>query len=176
MPRCAWCYSIKTTDAFEQTATGWLHEVCRDCESKKLKYCGFCGMPIHDSRFYKISTRLYECMDCHEQTLATIRKNALIRTRWKLNQVIKQTKYMSENLIGNLRERLFKAMDGLEAGTMTIETAAQITDVAKTIIESAKVENEYVKLTGTAGSGFIPVSGQILKDPRQLGPAGKAGQ
>lgn len=31
-------------------------------------------------------------------------------------------------------------MDGLEAGTISVETAARITDVARAIIDSAKVK------------------------------------
>lgn len=60
-------------------------------------------------------------------------------------------------------------MDGLEAGTISVETAAQITDVARAIIDSAKVENEFVRLTGTNGSGFIPVIGEVEKDRKQIG-------
>ena len=59
-------------------------------------------------------------------------------------------------------------MDGLEAGTITVETAAQITDVARAIIESARVENEFVRLTGTNGSGFIPVIGEVVKDQKRI--------
>ncbi|MBE7173252.1 MAG: hypothetical protein INR73_21945 [Williamsia sp.] len=62
-------------------------------------------------------------------------------------------------------------MDGLEAGTISLETAAQITDVARAIIDCAKVENEFVKLTGTNDSGFIPV--MEGKDQKQIGPASK---
>ena len=81
---------------------------------------------------------------------------------------------MSENLIGDLRSRLFETMDGLRAGTITAETAAQITDVARAIIDSAKVENEFVRLTGTNGSGFI--AGDVVKDQKQIGQGKKAGQ
>lgn len=60
-------------------------------------------------------------------------------------------------------------MNGLEAGTISVETAAQITDVARAIIDSAKVENEFVRLTGTNGSGIIPVIEGKVKDPKQIG-------
>ena len=175
MPRCAWCEQIKTVDAFGKVYAGMLRVVCRQCERYKLTYCGFCGLPVREGKFYRISDRLNECMDCHEQTLALIRKNELIRAQWKLNQVIKQTNRMSEHLIGNLRERLFRTMDGLEAGTITVETAAQITDVARAIIESARVENEFVKLTGTNGSGFIPVL-EGPGDAGRIGPPDKKGR
>ena len=176
MPRCAWCEHVKPATAFKQSEAGRLREICSECEGLPLVYCGFCGLPVHEGRFYKISDRLHECMDCHEQTLAIIKKNRVIRLIAKLKLLTIQTNRMSEHLIGNLHERLFRTMDGLEARTMTIETAAQITDVAKAIIESAKVENEFVKLTGTTGSGFIPVTGEVVKDPKQLGPSGKVGR
>ena len=83
---------------------------------------------------------------------------------------------MSDHLIGDLRSKLFDTIDGLVAGTISVETAAQITDVARAIIDSAKVENEFVRLTGTVGSGFIPVIGDVAKDQKQIGPAGKAGK
>ena len=173
MPRCAWCEQIKPVDAFRKVYAGNLREVCLECEKQPLTYCGFCGLPIHEGRYYKISDRLHECMDCHEQTEGIIRKNTMLRIRKQIIQVTRNTTNMSEHLIGNLRERLFRTIDGLEAGTITVETAAQITDVARAIIDSAKVENEFIKLTGTNGSGFIPVGGGSVKDVKQSGSSVK---
>lgn len=163
MPRCAWCDHIKPADAFKLGNDGTLREVCNECQGLPLLYCGFCGLPIHSDRFYKISDRLHECIDCHEQTKMIIKRNRAIKLITKLKLLTIQTKNMSEHLIGNLRERLFRTMDNLEAGTITVETAAQITDVARAIIDSAKVENQFIQLTGTNGSGFIPVSGEPIK-------------
>ena len=53
---------------------------------------------------------------------------------------------MPEHLIGDLGEGLFRTMDGLEADTISHETAAQITDVARAIIDSTKVE---INLSGS---------------------------
>lgn len=39
---------------------------------------------------------------------------------------------------------------------MDIARAKAIANVAAAIVNSAKVENEYMKLTGAQGSGFIP--------------------
>ena len=176
MPRCAWCELVKPADAFAKVYAGMLREVCRECEKQPLTYCGFCGLPIHEGRFYKISDRLHECMDCHEQTQSIIRKNTVLRIRKQIISLTRNTTNMSEHLIGDLRSKLFDTMDGLEAGTISVETAAQITDVARAIIDSAKVENEFVRLTGTVGSGFIPVIGDVAKDQKQIGPVGKAGK
>ena len=138
MPRCAWCNHVKTADAFRMSATGSLREICYECEGLSLIYCGFCGLPVHAGRFYRVSDRLHECLDCHEQTQMIIKKNRVLKLITKLNLLTIQTKRMSEHLIGNLRERLFKTIDGLVAGTISVETAAQITDVARAIIDSAK--------------------------------------
>ncbi|MBE7172757.1 MAG: hypothetical protein INR73_19430 [Williamsia sp.] len=63
---------------------------------------------------------------------------------------------------------LFEIIDSFKAGTISAETAAQITDVARAIIDSAKVENQFIQLTGTNGSGFIPVIGEQIKDQKQI--------
>lgn len=39
---------------------------------------------------------------------------------------------------------------------MDINRAKAIANVASAIVNSAKVENEYMKLTGMQGTGFIP--------------------
>lgn len=39
---------------------------------------------------------------------------------------------------------------------MDIARAKAIANVAASIVNSAKVENEYMKLTGAPGTGFIP--------------------
>lgn len=38
---------------------------------------------------------------------------------------------------------------------MEIDRAKAVAEVAKVIIDSAKAENDFIKLTGSAGSGFI---------------------
>jgi hypothetical protein len=61
--------------------------------------------------------------------------------------------------IDDLRDHLFAALEGLadEEKPMDIARAQAIADVAKVIVESAKVEVSYLKVTGALeGSGFIP--------------------
>lgn len=48
--------------------------------------------------------------------------------------------------VDDLREHLFAALDGLRAGTLDVERAKAISDVAQTIINSAKVEVEAARL------------------------------
>lgn len=58
--------------------------------------------------------------------------------------------------ITDLRDHLFAALDGLAAGTMEIDKAKAISDVAQTIINTAKVEVEHIRVAGGRSSGFIP--------------------
>ena len=58
--------------------------------------------------------------------------------------------------VDDLRAHLFATIEGLRAGTMTIETARAISDVSQTIINSAKVEVEASKLVdGTSTPTFL---------------------
>lgn len=62
--------------------------------------------------------------------------------------------------IRDLRTHLFATLEGLrdKDNPMDIERAKAVSDVAQTIINSAKVEVEHLKVTGqTGGSGFIPL-------------------
>lgn len=63
---------------------------------------------------------------------------------------------MSNN-IEDLREHLFETLKALRdpAKPMEIERAKAVSEVAQTIINSAKVEVEYAKATGVKGSEFL---------------------
>jgi hypothetical protein len=60
--------------------------------------------------------------------------------------------------ITELRTELFSALRGLsdKSKPMDIERAKAIADVAQTIINSAKVEVDFVRIAGGKDSGFIP--------------------
>lgn len=62
------------------------------------------------------------------------------------------------NDVNALRTHLFDTIKGLKDGTINIETAQAITGTAQAIINSAKVEVEYVKAGGQVNSGFIPLA------------------
>ncbi len=64
---------------------------------------------------------------------------------------------MSEKTITHLRDRLFDALDGLadKKNPMDIARAEAIAKVAQALIHSCKVENDYMKLSGEQGSGFM---------------------
>lgn len=63
-----------------------------------------------------------------------------------------------QNKIDDLRNHLFATLEALrdEDKPMELERAKTIASVAQTIINSAKVECDFIELTGTRGSGFIP--------------------
>ena len=71
--------------------------------------------------------------------------------------------------IEDLREHLFATLEGLrdKEAPMDIERAKAVAEVAKVIVDSAKVECDHMKLTGGDGSGFIPdARPQVTGGPR----------
>jgi hypothetical protein len=69
--------------------------------------------------------------------------------------------------IEDLREHLFATLDALrdEEKPMELDRAKTIAQVAQTVIDSAKAENEFMKITGAPGSGFIPAPTRSLPAP-----------
>lgn len=61
------------------------------------------------------------------------------------------------NDIAALRKHLFETLADLrdKDKPMDIERAKAVSDVAQVIINSAKVEVEHAKVTGSKGSGFL---------------------
>lgn len=61
--------------------------------------------------------------------------------------------------IADLRDCLFKALDDLSeknASTETIARAKAVSDIAQTLINTAKVEVDYIRATGgKGGTGFL---------------------
>lgn len=60
----------------------------------------------------------------------------------------------------DLRNHLFETLEALkdEAKPMELERAITIAQVAQVLVDTAKVEVAFVKITGSAGSGFIPTA------------------
>jgi len=65
---------------------------------------------------------------------------------------------MPKNKIEDLRNHLFATIEALldQDQPMDIERARAVADVANVVINSAKVEVSYIKLTGHNGTNFIP--------------------
>lgn len=66
--------------------------------------------------------------------------------------------------IEDLREHLFATLDALrdKDNPMDVDRARAVSEVAKQVIDSAKVEVDYLKATGAAESRFLaaPTAGQ----------------
>lgn len=62
-----------------------------------------------------------------------------------------------KNKIEDLRNHLFATLEDLrdDDKPMDIERAKAVAQVAQVIVDSAKAENDFIKLTGGPGSGFI---------------------
>jgi hypothetical protein len=83
-----------------------------------------------------------------------------------------------QNKIQDLRNHLFATLEALrdKDKPMDIERAKAISNVANSLIESAKVEVKYLELIGGKGTGFIseapslPAAGAA--QPRLVGKGG----
>lgn len=76
-----------------------------------------------------------------------------------------------KNKIDDLRNHLFETIEALKDDDkpMDIARAAAIADVAKVIVESAKVEVLFLKTTGALKStDFLPSGEDEIKIRRQL--------
>lgn len=63
---------------------------------------------------------------------------------------------MARNKINDLRDHLFEALERLKDGEIDIQTAKAMADVGQVIINSAKIEIDFIRVTGSnKDSGFI---------------------
>lgn len=63
------------------------------------------------------------------------------------------------NDINALRSTLFETLQELKEGKMDLDRAKVINDTAQTIINTAKAEVDYMRVTGaSSGTEFIPVA------------------
>lgn len=69
-----------------------------------------------------------------------------------------------KNKIDDLRNHLFATLEDLrdKDKPMDIERAEAIAKVAQVMVNSAKVENDFLRITGGDGSGFIPVEKTVI--------------
>lgn len=66
---------------------------------------------------------------------------------------------MAKNKINDLRDHLFETLEALKDPDkpMDIERAKAVADVARVIVDSAKVEVQFLQVTGGLKStGFLP--------------------
>lgn len=67
-----------------------------------------------------------------------------------------------KNKIEDLRNHLFVTIEALldENKPMDLDRAKAVADVAQVMINSAKVEVDFMRVTGGTGSGFIENTGR----------------
>jgi hypothetical protein len=173
MPVCQYCKVDKPDRAFRLwKKCVWdapiLMAVCIYCETQPKKKCMRCDMGLGWEDVYKGGKFVYFCKKCHDRDLQVKAAMARFILTRKLNNLIKKADKMP-NLIGDLRGHLFQTIEGLKDGTISPDIAAQIVDVAKAVIDSARAENEFIALTGSGGSGFIPLQENNLIQLPQIG-------
>lgn len=80
--------------------------------------------------------------------------------------------------INDLRGHLFATLEGLrdKKNPLDIDRAKAVAEVAQTIINSAKVEVEHIKVTGDhVGTGFIAQHPALTETPSPAGQAAPRG-
>ena len=66
---------------------------------------------------------------------------------------------MARNKINDLRDHLFETLERLKDGDIDIDTAKTMAEVSQVIINSAKVEVDYIRITGAnQNTGFIKLT------------------
>lgn len=67
--------------------------------------------------------------------------------------------------INDLRGTLFETLKGIKDGSIDLEKARAINEVSKTIIDTAKVEVDYLKVNGGGESAFVEAVGNQALPP-----------
>lgn len=75
---------------------------------------------------------------------------------------------MSKN-ISDLRDGLFDAMQMLKDGKLTVDQAKAISDMGQVIINSAKVEVDYIKANNGGETPFLEAVGNSNLPPGVVG-------
>ena len=70
---------------------------------------------------------------------------------------------MARNKIEDLRDHLFEIIKMLKENDMELDKAKAIADIAQVIVNSAKVEVDFIKIVHGNGSGFIPLDKRALE-------------
>lgn len=76
---------------------------------------------------------------------------------------------MSNKTIGDLREAMFDTIEGLRSGKITVEQAKAMPDIGQVIINSAKVEVDYIKANNGGETPFLEATGNDNLPPGVTG-------
>lgn len=111
------------------------YKVCKNCNREKYWY----NFPVKKD---KLTGQLFidgiYCLSCVE-------KIAKIKVQIKLGRLMLKAE---KNKMSDLREHLFECLKGVKDGTVTKEQAQTACLVAQTIINTAKVEIDFIKTVG----------------------------
>lgn len=69
--------------------------------------------------------------------------------------------------VADLRETLFSTLEAVKSGALDVEKAKVINEVSKTIVETAKVEVDYIRVVGEGQSQFLPPTGRQPQLPSE---------
>lgn len=61
----------------------------------------------------------------------------------------------NDHTLAGLRAHLFEALQAVKAGSLELDQARAVNELAKTIVDTAKVEVDYLRTTGGGESAFI---------------------
>lgn len=75
---------------------------------------------------------------------------------------------MSKN-ISDLRDAMFETIQALKDGKITVEQAKAMSDIGQVIINSAKVEVDYIRANNGGESSFIDAIGNDNLPPGVTG-------
>lgn len=67
--------------------------------------------------------------------------------------------------ISDLRETIFDVIQDVRAGKISVDQAQAINDLSKTIVDSAKVEVDYLRVNNGGESTFIEAVGNAALPP-----------
>jgi len=74
---------------------------------------------------------------------------------------------MTTNTMDTLRNHLFDVLAGVKAGDFDVERAKAVCEISQTIINTAKAESDYARVTGLAVSSSLI---EIKNAPAQSRP------
>lgn len=96
-----------------------------------------------------------DCLKCKDRARSTLK----ILERILIEKKIKRLMSIAvKNKMPDLRNHLFETLEEFRKDSITLQKAKGVCDIAQTIINSAKVEVEYIKAIGSKmGTGFIQI-------------------
>src|SRR6187549_2638598 len=123
---------------------------CKDCgDFKPWYHFPWNAQQIEDDHKY------VACFKCSPDGLP---RNKRFEKFFLIKRIEKLTKIAMNRDITGLREKLFDAMEKVADGSMSLDKGKALCEIAQVIINSAKVEVDFIKaLGGKAQSGFMQI-------------------